>query len=106
MVLFNNKSCYIYIIIFFLFRFSNKKAQRFKAKTLSKIFKIDQPVKTNKSSSPDIDLIKRLKEKIIIDNPLLRLSIENYTQMCKNKMLFNMMVKVLETNKKGANKDM
>ena len=80
------------------------QAQRFKAKTLSKIFKIDQPVKTNKSSSPDIDLIKRLKEKIIIDNPLLRLSIENYTQMCKNKMLFNMMVKVLETNKKELTK--
>ena len=74
------------------------------AKTLSRILGIDMDVKTNKSSSPDIELISKLKEKINTDNPLLRLSIENYKQMCKNKMLFNMMVKVLETNEKKLTK--
>jgi hypothetical protein len=80
---------------------SNVREKKKKANILSKILRIDQPVQSkNSSSSPDIELIKKLKEKLDIDNPLLMLSIEDYTQMCKNKILFNMMVKVLDTNKK------
>jgi hypothetical protein len=80
---------------------SNVREKKKKANILSKILRIDQPVQSkNSSSSPDIELIKKLKEKLDIDNPLLRLSIEDYEKMCENKILFNMMVKVLDTNKK------
>jgi hypothetical protein len=76
-----------------------------KRKTLSRILRIDQSeYPKNSSSSPDIKLIKKLKEKVDIDNPLLRLSIEDYTQMCENKMLFKMMVKVLDTDNKKLTK--
>jgi hypothetical protein len=76
-----------------------QKKQR--VKTLSRILRIDKSEYSKKtSSSPDIELIKKLKEKVDIDNPLLRLSIEDYTQMCENKKLFNMMVKILDTDKK------
>ena len=75
------------------------------ANALSKILRIDQPVQSNKSSSlsPDIKLIKTLKEKLDTDNPFFRLSMENYEKMCKNKILFNMMVTVLKTEKKKLN---
>lgn len=77
-----------------------------KANTLSKILRIDQPVQSNKSLSlsPDIKLIKTLKEKLDTYNPFFRLSMENYEQMCKNKILFNMMVTVLKTDKKKLKK--
>ena len=76
------------------------------ANALSKILRIDQPVQSNKSSSlsPDIKLIKTLKEKLDTDNPFFRLSMENYEKMCKNKILFNMMVTVLKTEKKKLKK--
>lgn len=82
------------------------KERENKAKILSRILRIDKPVESKKSSStsPDIELIKTLKEKIDTDDPLFRLSIEDYELMCKNNMLFNMMVKVLGTDKKKLRK--
>ena len=81
-----------------------KSERENKAKTLSRILRINLPAQSKKSSpsSPDIELIKTLKNKIDTDNhlPLFRLSIEDYDLMCKNNMLFNMMVKVLGTEKK------
>jgi hypothetical protein len=93
--------------------------ERFKANTLSKIFGINKPVKLNKSSSPDIELISKLKGKIDIDNsienlqlidnfkdnPLFRLSIKDFENICKDKdtnekKLFNMMIKILDTDEK------
>ena len=58
----------------------------------------------NKSSSPDIDLISNLKERVHTDNPLMRLCIEDYELMCRNNMVFNMMIKVLDTDKKRLTK--
>ena len=98
------------------------------AKILSRILRIDRDVKTNKSSSsssssPDIELISKLKKKIDIDNPienlqlidnlrdnsLFRLSIKDFENICKDKdtdakELFNIMVKVLDTDKKKLTK--
>ena len=83
-----------------------KSERENKAKTLSQILRIDLPTQSNKllSLSPDIELIKTLKDKIDTENPLFRLSIEDYDLMCKNNMLFNMMVKVLGTDKKNLTK--
>ena len=85
---------------------SVKSKRENKAKTLSRILRIDLPAQTKKSSSssPDIELIKTLKDKIDTENPLFKLSIEDYELMCKNNMLFNMMVKVLGTDKKNLKK--
>ena len=72
-----------------------------KRKTLSRILRIDQSEYPKKSSSsPDIKLIKSLKERIDTNNPLFKLSMEDYENMCKNKVLFNIMVRVLDTDKK------
>ena len=53
---------------------------------------------TNKKKSPAlITLQSALKKKSLIDdNPKLRLSIEDYNLMCKNKILKKMMAKVLK----------
>ena len=85
---------------------SAKSKRENKAKILSRILRIDKPVESKKSSSssPDIELIKTLKDKIDTENPLFKLSIEDYELMCKNNMLFNMMVKVLGTDKKNLTK--
>ena len=81
-------------------------AQQKKARvdTLSRILGISRSSQINKSSSPDIDLIRNLKERVYTDNPLMRLCIEDYELMCSNKMVFNMMVKVLDTDKKQLKK--
>jgi len=66
---------------------------------------------TNKKNSPDIDLITKLKERYdnnlqkgvndkslkerIEDNPLFRLSIENYENMCKDESIKVIIAKVL-----------
>jgi len=86
--------------------YSVKSERENKAKTLSRILRINLPAqsKSSSSSSPDIELIKTLKDKIDTENPLFKLSIEDYELMCKNKMLFNMMVKVLGTDKKKLTK--
>ena len=79
-----------------------------KSRTLSKIFKITSPEELNNSSSspssPDIELIRKLKEKVQTDDPMLRLSIDDYELMCKNKMVFNMMVRVFKTDAKKLRK--
>ena len=86
--------------------YSVKSERENKANTLSRILRINLPAqsKSSSSSSPDIELIKTLKDKIDIENPLFKLSIEDYELMCKNNMLFNMMVKVLGTDKKKLTK--
>jgi hypothetical protein len=92
--------------------------------TLSKILKIN--TYNNSSSSPDIELIRKLKEKIdvdnskenlqlidnpslLIDNPLLRLSMKDFENICKDKdidtkALFNMLVIISKTNEKKLTK--
>jgi hypothetical protein len=76
-----------------------------KGKTLSRILRIDQSeYPKSSSSSPDIKLIKNLKERIDTDNPLFKFSMEDYENMCKNKVLFNIMVRVLDTDKKKLTK--
>ena len=78
-----------------------------KTKTLSRILRINLPALPNNSpssSSPDLELIRTLKDKIDTDSPLTRLSITDYELMCNNKMVFNMMVKVLETDAKKLRK--
>ena len=51
---------------------------------------------TNKKISPPlIELKKILKGEVVINNPKLRLSIEDYNLMCKNKILRKMMAKIL-----------
>ena len=81
-------------------------AQQKKARvdTLSRILGINRTSQLNTSSSPDIDLIRNLKERVYTDNPLMRLCIEDYELMCSNKMVFNMMIKVLDTDKKKLKK--
>jgi hypothetical protein len=50
--------------------------------TLTRILKIRQSV-LNKSSSPDVELIRTLKERTLVTNhPIFRLSIEDYENMC------------------------
>lgn len=78
-----------------------------KSKTLSKIFRITSPEELNNSSSsssPDLELIRKLKEKVHTYDPMLRLSIDDYDLMCKNKMVFNMMARVLKTDAKKLRK--
>ena len=79
--------------------------------TLSRILGIRQSSQLNKSSSqlnksssPDIDLISNVKERVHTDDPLMRLCIEDYELMCRNNMVFNMMIKVLDTDKKKLTK--
>ena len=78
-----------------------------RANTLSRILRIRQAAQAaqvNTSSSPDIELIRNLKGRVHTDDPLMRLCIEDYELMCSNKMVFNMMVKVLDTDKKKLRK--
>jgi hypothetical protein len=72
--------------------------------TLSRILGIRQSTQLNKSSSPDIDLIRKLNERVHTDNPLMRLCIDDYELMCRNKIVFNMMMKVLGTDNKNLRK--
>ena len=78
-------------------------SKRYRENTLQKILAIERPLAAS-SSSPDLELIRKLKDKIDSDSPLMRLSMENYELMCNNKMVFNMMVKVLETDAKKLRK--
>jgi hypothetical protein len=75
-----------------------------RSNTLSRILGIRQSTQLNKSSSPDIDLIRNLNERVHTDNPLMRLCIDDYELMCRNKMVFNMMMKVLGTDNKNLRK--
>lgn len=67
-----------------------------RANTLSRILGIRQSVQLNKSSSPDIDLIRRLQQRTLAvtataastvtatTHPMFRLSIEDFENMCKD----------------------
>ena len=76
--------------------------------TLHKLLAINRASRKSSSpyspSSPDIELIRTLKQGLFIDNPLMKLSMEDYETMCKNKMIFTMMVKVLNTDKRKLKK--
>ena len=71
---------------------------------------------TNKRRSPDIDLIKKLKERYdkeavgpkdkllkerIEDNPLFKLSIEDYENICKDESIKVIIAKALNINIKS-----
>lgn len=49
-------------------------------------------------------MIRNLNERMHTDDPLMRLCIDDYELMCRNKMVFNMMIKVLDTDKKKLTK--
>ena len=60
-----------------------KKAR---VETLSRILGIRQSVQVNKSSSPDVELIRRLQQRTLVaaTHPMFRLSIEDFENMCKD----------------------
>jgi hypothetical protein len=66
-----------------------------KVKELSEILRISKPVQSS-SSSPDIELIKTFKEIIDINNPLFKLSIEDFEKMCKDENTFDKKVNELK----------
>jgi hypothetical protein len=82
-----------------------KQAQN-KKKTVSKIFGINLSDGMNKSSSssPNIDIIKKLKERVLTDDPMLRLSITDYELMCKDDKTLDIMSTILEVDKKKLKK--
>ena len=65
-----------------------------KINTTSTILKI-----TEDYSPISQELIKELRYKILLENPKLKLSIEDYELMCKNPKVLNMMSIVFKTNK-------
>ena len=75
-----------------------------RAKLLARILAVNRRAQLKESSSPDVELIRALHERIHTDNPMLRLSITDYEFMCKNNMALTMMVKVLGTDKKKLKK--
>jgi len=76
-------------------------AQKKKARvnTLTRMLGIRQSA-LNKSSSPDVELIRTLKERTLATNhPMFRLSIEDYENMCNdNGKKINIMAKLLNTS--------
>ena len=112
----NKGAIYIFLLQYIRMSLYQQKIDR--TNTLSRILGIRQSSQLNKSSSqlnksssqlnksssPDIDLISNLKERVHTDNPLMRLCIEDYELMCRNNMVFNMMIKVLDTDKKRLTK--
>ena len=79
---------------------SNFHIKETRAKILARILGLNRQVQLNESSSPDVELIRSLKERAHADNPMFRLSITEYEYMCKNKMVLNMMAKMLHTDVK------
>ena len=82
-----------------------KQAQN-KKKTVSKILGIDLSDELNKSSSssPNIEIIKKLKERAVTDDPMLRLSITDYELMCKDDKALEIMSTLLEIDKNKLKK--
>lgn len=76
-----------------------------KNKTVSKIFGINLSDELNKSSSsPNIEIIRKLKERALTDNPMLRLSITDYELMCKDDKALDIMSTLLEVDKNKLKK--
>ena len=60
----------------------NKRNAQYKTMTVERLLRINQ---SKSSSSPDIELIKRLQQRTLATNhPMFRLSIEDYENMCKD----------------------
>jgi hypothetical protein len=73
----------------------NKNAR---ANILARILAFNRQAQLKKSSSPDIELIRKLKEHTHVDNPMFRLSMEEYEYMSKDENVLSMMAKMLETD--------
>ena len=59
-----------------------KTNAQYKTRTVERMLRINQ---TKSSSSPDVELIKRLQQRTLATNhPMFRLSIEDYENMCKD----------------------
>uniref|UniRef100_A0A6C0L8U0 Uncharacterized protein n=1 Tax=viral metagenome TaxID=1070528 RepID=A0A6C0L8U0_9ZZZZ len=69
-----------------------------RAKLLARILSLYRQAQLKQSSSPDVELIRALHERVHTDNPMFRLSIEEYEYMCKNDIVLTMMAKILETD--------
>jgi hypothetical protein len=69
-----------------------------RAKLLARILSLHRQAQLKQSSSPDIELIRALHERVHTDNPIFRLSIEEYEYICKNDIFITMMAKMLETD--------
>jgi hypothetical protein len=82
-----------------------KQAQN-KKRTVSKILGINLSDGMNKSSSssPNIEIIKKLKERAVTDDPMLRLSITDYELMCKDDKALEIMSTLLEVDKNKLKK--
>ena len=67
-----------------------------KTRIVERMLRIKQ---SKSSSSPDIDLIKRLQQRTLSTNhPMFRLSIEDYENMCNNVKTLRIMAMVFNTN--------
>lgn len=76
-----------------------------KNKTVSKIFGINLSDELNKSSSsPNIEIIRKLKDRALTDDPMLRLSITDYELMCKDDKALNIMSTLLDVDKNKLKK--
>jgi hypothetical protein len=82
-----------------------KQAQN-KKRTVSKILGINLSDELNKSSSssPNIEIIKKLKERAVTDDPMLRLSITDYELMCKDDKALEIMSTIFEVDKNKLKK--
>jgi hypothetical protein len=77
-----------------------------KSKTLSKLLGVSLAEELNKasSSSPNIEIIRKMKDRAQTDNPMLRLSISNYELMCKDDRMLEITATLLEVNKEKLRK--
>jgi len=67
-----------------------------KIKTVERLLRIKQ---SKSSSSPDLELIRTLKERTLATNhPMFRLSIEDYENMCEDEKSLRIMARVFNTN--------
>jgi hypothetical protein len=82
-----------------------KQAQN-KKRTVSKILGINLSDGMNKSSSssPNIEIIRKLKNRALTDDPMLRLSITDYELMCKDDKTLEIMSTLLEVDKNKLKK--
>jgi hypothetical protein len=74
----------------------NKTRYQNKTKTVNRILR--------EHTSPDINVIRKLKERVNAKNPIFRLSITDYDRMCKDDKILSIIAKVLDTDKKSLKK--
>ena len=78
---------------------TNKKTSR--SNILGKILRINS---NRSSSSPDLEVIRKMRDRAQTDNPLFRLSIADYEFMCKDEKALGIMSKLLDTDIKKLKK--